>query len=229
MSKKVRSYALPIIGGIIGGPIGAGVGAGVNTKLSGGSIGDSLKSAVLGGAGSYVGGNIAGNVIGGPSVASGLQGALGPDLGSFIGQGLGGNIALSPISSLAGSAVGMDLASSLVPQKTKAPVASSNIFSPSRQGEKEAPASLKGAGYLDPMQYGTGIATQGVYGGGAGPEESDYFLNLVNRRLVDDAGNVDKDLSEIAPIENSYLSQLGLGGMSDARSLLEAISKRKAA
>lgn len=248
MSKRVRSIALPLalsvvapgIGTALGSTlsagalsaIGAGVGSAANNYSSTHNIGSALKSGALGGAGSYVGGQLAGNVL--PdmgTVTGGLQSVLGPDLGSAIGQGLGGNIALSPLNAIVGSKVGADLASSLVPQKTKNPTGegAANSFSPTRQGEKEAPISLRGSGAITPEQYSSGVATQGVYGGGAGPEEQDYFLNLVNRRLVDDAGKVDEDFSDISPIENSYLSQLGLGGMGNPMSLLEAISKRKQA
>jgi len=246
MSKKLRSFALPIalslvapgIGTALGstlsaaalGAIGAGVGSGVNTKLSGGSIGDSLKSAAIGGAGSYVGGQLGGKFLGSAgNVADALEGGLGADLGSAVAQGIGGTAANASLGGIAGSFAGSNLASSLVPQSAKnaSGEGASPVYRPAREVEKSAPSGLQGLGSLTNQQLSTNVATGGVYGGGAGPDEQDFFLNQINRRLVDDAGAVDQNLDEINPIENSYLSQLGLGGYGDASSLLEAISKKR--
>lgn len=99
-------------------------------------------------------------------------------------------------------------------------------FTPERQPGLAPPASL--ANYtnsaLSPDQTLSGIATKGVYGGGNGPEEQKYFLNLINNRLVDQTGHVANDMSGINPIENSYLSQLGLGGYQNPNDLLRGIS-----
>lgn len=239
MSKKARSLVLPIAGSLIA----PGIGTALGSTLSGaalGAIGSGVGSlaagakplnAALGAAGSYIGGNVAGNVLGqSPSVATSLESAFGPDLGSVIGQGLGGNIAMNSTNALLGSAIGSNLASSLVPQKTGNVMGEgSTAFAPKREGEQEIPASFRSFGSLTPEQLSSNIATGGVYGGGAGPDETNYFLNMVNRRLVDDSGRVDSDLSEINPIENSFLSQIGLGGMNNATDLLEAINKRRLA
>lgn len=102
-------------------------------------------------------------------------------------------------------------------------------FKPSRAGASALPDSLSGYGSLDPLQQSTNLATQGVYGGGLGGNEQDYFLNEINRKLIDDAGNVDQNFNDVAPIESSYLDQLGYGANDNVSSLLEALSKRKRA
>jgi hypothetical protein len=233
MSKKIRSFALPIIGGLVAGPLGAGAGAAANSLTSGGNLGQALKAGALSGVGSYVGGQIGGSIGGGGgTVASTLEKTLGPDLGSAFGNVIGSGAYLSPVNAIIGSGIGSNLASSLVPQKTASSSGTnvSTAFKASREKESAIPASFSSyGGSLTPTQLSSNIATGGVYGGGAGPEESDYFLNMINRRLVDDSGKVDSDLSEINPIENSFLSQIGLGGMNNANDLLEAISKRRAA
>lgn len=236
MGKSLRQKALPIIGTVIGaavgGPPGAAIGSGLGSLASGRSPQESLLSA----GGTYLGSNLAGNVLGDMGTVGGsLNSAFGTSLGSTAANALPSAAAASlfdaPISSIIGSQVGSSLASSLVPQ-TSGNVEGEGAMAPfraTREGEKQAPLSIQGLGSLTPEQVSTNIATGGVYGGGQGPDEQDYFLNMVNRRLVDDAGNVDSDLSEINPIENSYLSQLGLGGYGNAQDLLEALSRRRAA
>lgn len=130
-----------------------------------------------------------------------------------------GTLLLGPI----GGAVGYQLAGG-----DKKAAAGPAPFAPSRQAQKELPSSLQGFGSLSPDQQASNIATQGTFGTGLGPQEQDYFLNLVNRQLVDETGGV-QDLNTLNPIQNSYLSNLGLGGQSNSRNLLEAISKWKAA
>ncbi len=233
MGKKVRSYALPIIGGIVGSAIpgvGTALGASLGSGLGSYAADRNVSKALLSAGGSYLGGNIASNVLGnaGGTVIGGLESVLGPDLGSAIGQGLG-SAALTPLSSIAGSQIGSNLASSLVPQKTANPVgqtpsAAAAAFKPTREVERSAPPSITGYGALNPQQMSSNLATQGVYGGGLGKEESDYFTNMINRRLITDEGAVDSDLSEINPIENSFLSQLGLTGKTPS-DLLQAISR----
>ncbi len=93
----------------------------------------------------------------------------------------------------------------------------------------EAPPSLSGLGQLTPAQRTSNIATKGVYGEGADTPEQKYFLNQINRRLVDESGNVDAGMDDISAIEQSYLQKLGLGGYGNTSNLLEAISKWKPA
>lgn len=102
-------------------------------------------------------------------------------------------------------------------------------FTPQYQPTMGAPQSL--ANYtnsaMSPDQTLSGIATKGVYGGGNGPDEEKYFLNLVNNRLVDPSGHVASDTSGLNSVENSYLAQLGLGGYQNPTDLLRGISNFK--
>lgn len=135
------------------------------------------------------------------TTAAGLVGA-----GGAIANSLGG----SPSNATPESNLGGSLSS----------------FTPSQQPIFGIPQGLSSYtdSSLSPDQTLSGIATKGVYGGGNGPEEQKYFLNLVNNRLVDKSGNVAGDTSSLNPIENSYLAQLGLGGYSNPTDLLKGIS-----
>lgn len=214
--KKVAGAVLPHLGAVGGAANGLIQGDGLKGALQGG-----LKSG-LSAAGSIVGGNIGGSLF---------PGTIGSALGSSASNALGSTIANQGIGKIAGSfagnALGNSVADSLIPlEEPETPKNSGpQPFSPTRQAQLDVPGSLSG---LEPDQASSNLATQGVYGGGLGPEEQSYFTNQINRRLVDDAGNLDSDLSEINPIEQAYLAQLGLGGYKDSRSLLEAMSKWKA-
>lgn len=233
---KVASFALPAVGFAIGGPAGAALASGVSTKLSGGSLKDALLSAGL----SYAGGSI-GNKLLPTSIGAALspKNALGPytlssSLGSVAANSLGNQIANTSIGSVAGGFFGNSIGDALRTPKMAQDNFISGInqnrdFTPSREAKLDLPGSLGGFAGLSPDQQSTGIATQGVYGSGAGPGEQAYFTNLINRRLTDETGKQDSDLSEINPVENSYLAQLGLGGYSNPRDLLEAMSKWKQA
>lgn len=142
--------------------------------------------------------------------------ALLPGGGSFLGD-LASSAALGAGSSLIGGLFGGgDKGGSSEPS---AP----SPFQASRDAAMSLPGSLSQFAGADPNQASTNIATQGVFGGGEGPDENKYFLNLINRRLVDDQGQVAKDTSSINPVEGSYLNQLGLGGYSDPNDLLKKI------
>lgn len=219
---------VPGVGTALGAAIGSGLQSGITT-------GDPLAGALSAG-GSYIGSNIGSALLGDQlgTLGSTLTDTLGSDVGSFAGNVLGPELAGSQISSALGSTVGSNLASSLAtntgldtPNAMAAGPAAPEPFSPKREDQISLPGSLSGFSGLSPNQLSSNIATQGVYGGGAGPEESGFFANLINRRLVDETGQVG-DMSGINPIENSFLSQLGLGGFGNSNDLLEAISKRRA-
>lgn len=237
--KHTIQKALPIVatvaGAYFGGPIGAAAANGAANKLEGNSWGDSLKSAGLTYAGSELGSSLIGDKLGtvgsafgnGANVENSLANLAGNFLGEDSANALGATVANTSIGSLAGGYAGNSLADSMKPAKMDNP-AGPTPFSPSRQGQADLPSSLQSFGSLDPGQQASNIATQGVYGAGEGPQEASYFNNLINRRLVDDSGNVG-DISSIQPIEQSYLQKLGLGGYSNSKDLLEAMSKWKAA
>lgn len=143
----------------------------------------------------------------------------------------GSYIANNPLTTAAGlTLAGSGLASAMSGGGESSPSSdlgtSLSSFTPQQQPGLAAPNSL--ANYtnsaLSPDQTLSGIATQGVYGRGNGPEEQKYFLNLINNRLVDPMGHVANDMGGINPIENSYLSQLGLGGYQNPTDLLKGIS-----
>lgn len=235
LRRKVLGFALPIVGGLLGGPLGAAAASGAYGYSQNHNIGSALLSA----GGSYLGARIggayagnAGNVGPAGTVGSALNSAFGSGpastIGSIIGPSNFGADLGSTLGSMAGSQLGANVASSLVPQKTANASGTMAAFTPKRESEEQPSPSIMGAGGFNPEQYTSGIATQGVYGGGASPQDTDYFLNQINRRLITDQGQVDENLNDVNAIENSYLSQLGLGGMGNARDLLEAISRYRA-
>lgn len=208
--------------------IGAAIGSGISSYTSD----HSLKNALLSGAGSYAGGQIAGNVLGDKlGTVGGTLDSVGNSAGAgafanFAGNALPASLTGSSISSMLGGQLGSDLAKNSFGDAQDGSLASStpSPFAPSQQDAKEAPASIQGLGSLTADQQSTNLANQGVYGGGNGGQESDYFLNLINRRLVDQSGQT-SDINTLKPIEQSYLQKLGLGGYDNSNNLLEAISK----
>lgn len=228
----ISNYAVPIIAtAITGNPAIGAAAAGANSYRQHGDIGSALFSA----GGSYLGSQVGGSLLGD---TGSVGGAINDTFGTTIGQSIPGNtvsnwignvapsLATSSLSSAIGGFAGNSLAEGLVPPKdsTQSESAGPAPFNPTRAADQSAPTSLTGFGALNPQQQSSNLATQGVYGGGNGPDEQNYFMNLMNHRLVDQSGGVG-DISNINPIENSYLSQLGLGGYSDSKNLLEAMSR----
>lgn len=223
LKSPIGKIALPIAGYAVAGPAGAALASGGGTVARGGSLKDALMSAGT----SYLGGQIGGSII--PGTVGSTLGRVGL---SSVGNALGSQVANASI----GTALGSFAAGNAFSQPTSSPDAARvakkleapTPFSPSRQAQIDTPGSLSGIASLTPEQQASNIATQGVYGSGGGPEEQAYFTNLINRRLVDESGNVDENTGDVSPIEKSYLAQLGLGGYSNNKDLLEAISKWKA-
>lgn len=206
-----------------GSPLGGLAAAG--GSFLGGELGSSLGSSLGGSSGgllSQTPSNALGNIFGGETVGSAAP------FGSFAGNALGSSTIGSSLGSAVGSSIGADagskLGTSIMPGTSGPLQISASPFSPSRQGASALPNSLSGLSGLDPFQQATNIATKGVYGGGQGGDENNYFLNLINRQLVDPSGNVN-GMSSINPVESSYLSQLGLGGYNNSNDLLQGISK----
>ena len=239
MAKKLKSAILPTLGALIGSAVLPGVGTALGASISsagGAAIGSGIgsyagnhdiKSALLSAGGSYLGGQ-----LGNKFAPASSSGTVGSNVFNALPDGPISNFAqntLLPASianmgagqvagSYLGSQVGEGYGASM--QEPAGPTP----FSPSRQDQKDTPNSISGLGTLSPEQESTNLATQGVYGGGQGGQENDYFLNLINRRLVDDSGNVGS-MDTLKPIEMSYLQKLGLGGYGNSNSLLEAISQ----
>lgn len=157
------------------------------------------------------------------NAVAGVSNVLAPGVGAGLGMGSLGGQLLGGAANAAGSALGSSLFGGGGDEGPKQPEAPPP-FAASQQAMMDLPPSLSQFASLSPEQQTSNIATKGVYGGGEGNEESKYFLNLMNRRLVDPKGNVG-DIGQVNPIENSFLSQLGLGGYGNSKDLLQGISK----
>lgn len=230
------------LGSAGGGAIGAGIGSGLATGVETGSPIAGLTSGITSGVGSYAGGKLLGPALEGlggnvnPASGGTNPGFMGTPLAKSLGDAglgstqdvFGGSTPGSLVGSSIGSSVSKGMADSLSPGIFDAPQQPSSSvagFSPSRQSSMNLPTSLSSYQNLDPMQQATNIASKGVYGGGQGPDEKNYFLNLINRQLVGDNGQVAGDTSSINPVENTFLSQLGLGGYKNPNDLLKGISQ----
>lgn len=153
---------------------------------------------------------IAGAGIG--SVIPGVGTALGATIGGGLGSLFGGSDDKPSQDQPSGPTGLTDVAG-----------AAAAPFEPKREEAKTRPASFNAFGSLSPEQEASAIATQGVFGGGTSSQEQDYYQNLINRQLVDEGGGL-RDVGQLAPINRSYLSQLGYG-QGNTRDLLEAMQK----
>ena len=233
ISGDVWDFIAPVAGAALGSVVpgvGTALGATIGSGLNSGIKTGNPLAGLAAGAGSYIGGNLGGSLLGDT-----LGGTVGSALGDaglgFVGNALPSALAGGSLASIAGSSIGSTLGESLFAGSPSASNAGDNApapFSAKQEDQLSLPGSLSGFEGLSPLQFGTNLATQGVYGGGNGPEESNYFSNMINRRLVDQSGAVDSDFSDIQPIEMSYLNQLGFGDQKTPKDLLEALSRRAA-
>lgn len=232
MGKGIFDFLAPILGTVAGSFVGmpwlgAAIGSGLNTGIKTGnplagalSAGGSLVGGGLGGAASSAIGGL-GSASLGSVVNSGLGGGIGGDIGQSALGSLGGASLGSIAGSSAGSSLGGMAGQSILP---KAGMPSNNppTFTPTQAKPQDLPSSLSSLANLDPSQQASNIATQAVYGGGVGSDESNYFTNLLNRQLVDKGGKVNP-MSSVNPVENNFLSQLGLGGSANSNQLLKKL------
>lgn len=224
----IGHYLAPLAGAAIGAAtgnpefallnsaIGSGIGSTADSYATTGKIGPSLLSGAASGLGSYAGGALGAGIGGGDSIfnqtlgdVSGLgKAALGSTtIGPLLGAGAG--------SGLAANVLGPKVAGTLQPQSTDI-----QPFQPQRTYNLNRPQSLDNIQGLSPFQQATNVATKGVFGGGNGQQEQNYFLDLINRQLTD-GGN-----QNVNPIENSYLQQLGISGSTN-NDILQGISGRR--
>lgn len=208
--------------------IGSGVGSGLATGVETGNPIAGLGAGVLGGAGSYAGSTLLGPELSGlGSTANNVSGGTTPGL---LGQNLGSWAGNATLGNLAGGAIGGDIGSSVGAQAGQMinPMSAGNSspqgFQPSMSPSVGLPQSLSQFGSLSPNQQASNIATKGVYGGGNGPDETNYFMNLLNRQQFDQNGNLGQS-TNVSPIEQSYLSQLGISNYSNPTGLLQGISQ----
>lgn len=239
-TTPILDKAVPIALAVAGQPELAAAATGLEDYSTTRSIGKSLEGAGLSYAGNAIGSQLGnaivpssiGDAIG--STASNAVGAADAGINSALGQGFSQTASNALLNTGVGSALGGfaggNFAQSLAPQKSSSqPTVDNNSltpapFTPTRAPQIQLPGSLSGLSSMTPDQQTSNLATQGVYGGGLGPQEQSYFTNLVNNQLVDPSGKVG-NISSLSPIEDSYLSQLGLGGQSNSTDLLGAISK----
>ncbi len=223
---------------LLGGAIGSGIGSGITTGVKTGNPLAGLGAGVLGGVGSYAGGSLLGPELG--SIGSSTNaisggttpGFLGQTLGDFAGNSIPEGLSSATLGGLAGSSVGSSVGSQIGGQTgldlTGGPsgVTTNTAFDASKSGQPAMglPQSLSQLSGLDQNQQATNIASKGVYGGGQGQDETNYFLNLMNRQLFDQGGNVAQNTNGIAPVDMSFLNQLGISGSSPT-DLLKGISQ----
>lgn len=232
---------LPSLGTAAGGAIGAGIGSGLSKGIETGNPIAGLTSAVATGGGSYLGSQLLGpslsGIGAGTNATSGAatQGFMGtPVATSLSDQGLSGAGSVfgsqtpgSLVGGAVGSTVGQAGAQSALPGLFQSPTstpAGPSPFMPTEAAQAALPASLSSYQNLDPLQQATNIASKGVYGGGEGADETNYFNNLINRQLYGSNGQLATDTSSINPVENSFINQIGLGGYSSPTDLLQKIS-----
>ena len=227
-------YLAPIAGAFAGGAtglpfgsvIGAAAGSGLQTGLSTGQPLAGLAAAAGSGAGAFLGGKLLSPSLN--TASGGVGNQMNTGIQSSLGDsGLGGMTDFGDqtygdvLGTAAGGLVGGQLGASMVPPR---PTSNDPVpYIPSQQAAMTSPGSLSQYSGLSPDQQLSGIATKGVYGGGNSPDENKYFLNLVNHDLVDPTGKVG-NMSQLNPVENSYLGQLGLGGYGSTTDLLKGIS-----
>lgn len=216
---------LPGIGTAWGAALGSGLGSGLNTGIKTGNPLSGALSALGSGAGSYFGGQLLGpelaglgssaNAISGGTTPGFLGQTIGNSLGDFAGNSIGsqtlGNLAGAGIGSSIGSSGGEMLGGMLNPPDQGKQM--SFGYSPSQQPSAGLPQSLSQFAGLNPNQQASNIATKGVYGGGNSPDETNYFMNLMNHSLFNN-GQLANDTSGINPVQMNYLNQLGVSGSS---------------
>lgn len=192
------------LGSTLGDTFGGQAGSFLNSTPAN-AIGNAFGGGTLSGLGAGFG-SAAGNALGSSTIGSIAGGALGSNIGAQFGENIGGGAQQQPA------------------QATPLPLAAlgGTPFSPSRSPSMGLPQSLSQFSNLSQDQLTSNIATKGIYGGGNGPEESKYFLNLINNQLVDQTGKVG-DSSTLPSIDKSYLAQLGIGG-NNANDILKGIS-----
>lgn len=210
-----------------------GVYSGVKTGVDTGNPLSGLLSGAANAAGTYAGGKLGGAFLGpelssigssvdsasGATVPGFLGKTFGQTFGDFAGNSIGGqtlgNLVGTGIGGFAGGSAG-DMVGGMASNLVNPPNPGNQQsfgFSPSQQPGMGLPQSLSQFAGLNPNQQASNIATKGVYGGGNGPDETNYFMNLMNRSLFNN-GQLANDTSGINPVSMNYLNQLGVSGSS---------------
>lgn len=195
------------LGGALGTAAGSAIGAGIGNAAfpATGSLG--TVGNALGGASINPGSSIA------TSLGDGLTGSINSAFGSSVGS-VGG--------ALAGGDLGGTLGAQLTPPPSPKPAPP---WQATMANPMAAPAGMpSGFGGFTPQQQASTLAQQGAYGGGLGPQDQQYFANLVNHQLVN-PNQSQNPLSTLSPVENTYLNNLGFGGNTNSNDLLSQLNK----
>jgi hypothetical protein len=73
------------------------------------------------------------------------------------------------------------------------------------------PQNLNDYAGLSDIQQRSGLATRATQGEGLDDEGKKYYLNLLQRKLMDDQGNISNDnFQGVLPVERNYLQSIGL-------------------
>lgn len=112
-----------------------------------------------------------------------------------------------------------------------APIGPQNAPLPtSRPDEASLPSGLGQFAGLNPLQTTSGIATEGLYGGGTSGPENNYFINMLQRQLINDKGGYEDYSQNVNPTSEAFLhNNLGLQFDPNTTSLLQSIANRNAA
>lgn len=78
-----------------------------------------------------------------------------------------------------------------------------------RPEQMALPGQLSALQGLSDQQQRTAIATDALYGAGADPESRNYYLNNLQRTLMNDQGQA-QGFENLLPIERNFLQSLGL-------------------
>lgn len=208
------NYIIPAALTLTGNPELAAAYTGADTYGKTGNIASGFGAA----GGSYLGGQL-GEFAG--SSSSTLAGALGAqgaeDLGGAIGSTVGNRLGNTLATKAAGR---VDSTINNI-----GPTSFTTRTGLMRSSPVQFPGSQQDLSGGSDLQKMTGIATQGVYGGGVDDSSKSYFLNNVNNQLLNSKGSGYNDYN-VNPIEEQYLRQLGVSFQpGDSRSVLEGIKR----
>lgn len=219
--KKAAPIIAPIAGatflpGVLGvsGLLGGAIGSAAGTKIAGGDLGDAL----LAGAGSY-GGGVLGNAIGSQNTLGSVLaktankpsviGNLAEDIAVGLTKTGMGDVLTVPFGQVQGSFIGSQIGQSLKAAESQPAGAQSPApvsFKPSRPESMGSPEGLSG---MSALQQRAALATEGTQGGGLTGEQANYLRNLMQRNLITEGNQIDQS-AEMLPVEQQYLSTLGV-------------------
>lgn len=214
------------------GQYGSSLATNTGSSSAGGALGNAASSGSSNGTLSAIGNylqrptsQVINNSLSNSSTLNGIGNFFGDNgLGSQLGNSIGNHFAGQTMGNTLGGLVGADASSGTINKiynnSIPTPSVPSNL--PGSEGAMTLPGDLSSLNGLSQDQQLSNIATQGVYGGGVGSQDKQYYLNQLNNSLIAQPGSY-APMSSISPINNSFLSQLGLGGYGNTQDLLSAM------